>query len=444
MEFFQLLLARERARRMGEHRLAPPPERAAVLQMHDHGLRRQRVGIGRAVVARLDTRRQVIGLGIGQRLAAEMREVERTVLQGLGDGVGHAEARVAGASVGSRRPADQAHDQRRGDHFDAGDIGGGESVFGAQHAHALDAAMGRASGGKWLVAEFGQAPLAAEAGEHRLEVVGALEQRQVAVGPLEHPMRRREAERRQLAGLQRGAGVEGDLHGQDRAALGVRLHGAAHLRQLPGEGRFEGRAVEAEQAARGRHRAETAGSAGAEEAKARPRGEAEAGGDVDADRKRCDQLGAARAAPQFGRRQRGRQDGGHGMHHRTLVQAVVFLVVHLPGIEKGGGGCGEPRTATPHRHGAVCGPTAPAGRHPEQPLAALDRGAGDADAQTVEHEDLGALDHGSRQVCEARAEHMVGKAGGGGHCRHSLSFRRTGSARHLGPSQSGPQQAWPA
>ena len=97
MEFFQVLLARERARRMGEHRLAPPAEHAAIVQVHHHGLRRQRIGIGRAVVARLDTRRQFIGLRIGQRLAAEVRQVERAVLQGLGDGVGHAEARVAGA-----------------------------------------------------------------------------------------------------------------------------------------------------------------------------------------------------------------------------------------------------------------------------------------------------------------------------------------------------------
>ena len=64
-------------------------------------------------------------------LPNEPREIERAMLQGLGDGVGHAEAGIAGAGIRPGRPTDQAHDQRRGDHFDTGDIGGAKAVFGA-------------------------------------------------------------------------------------------------------------------------------------------------------------------------------------------------------------------------------------------------------------------------------------------------------------------------
>ena len=108
--------------------------------------------------------------------------------------------------------------------------------------------------------------------------------------------------------------------------------------------------VEAEQA-RGRRRgAEPAGRAGAEEAEARARGEAQARGDVDADGDRRDQLGAARAAAHLGGGQRRRQDRGHGVHDRAFVQAVVFLVVHLPGVEEGGGRRRQARRTAPHRH----------------------------------------------------------------------------------------------
>jgi hypothetical protein len=169
-------------------------------------------------------------------------------------------------------------------------------MLGAQRRHALYAAVRGATGGKRLVAELGDAPLAAEAVEHRSEVEDTLEQGEVSVRSLEHLACGAEAQRRQLAGVQGGSRVERDLHRQDWAALGVGLHGATRLRQLPGEGRFQGGPVEAQQAPRRRHCAEAAGRGGAEEAKAGLRSEAEAGRDIDPHGDRRDQLGAADAA----------------------------------------------------------------------------------------------------------------------------------------------------
>ena len=141
------------------------------------------------------------------------------------------------------------------------------------------------------------------------------------------------------------------------------------------------------------------------------RGQAQPRRDVHADGDRGDQLGAAHAAAQLGGGQRRGQGRGHGMDDRGLVQAVVFLVVHLPGVEERRGRRGQPRRAAPDRHGGI----APAGRDAQQPLPALDRRAGDADAEAVEHVDLGALDGGRRQIGEARPERMGGEARGSGH-----------------------------
>ena len=161
--------------------------------MHHHGLRRQRIGIGAAVVARLDARRQHVGFRVDQRVPAEVGQIECAVLQRLGDRVGHAEAGVAGAGVGPRRTTDQAHDQRRRDHFDAGDISHGKAVLGTQRHHAFDAAMSGTPSGIGLVTELGHTTGVGEAVEHRSEVMSSLEQRQIAERPLEHGLRRGKA-----------------------------------------------------------------------------------------------------------------------------------------------------------------------------------------------------------------------------------------------------------
>ena len=140
--------------------------------------------------------------------------------------------------------------------------------------------MGGSARGKRLVAEFRDAPIAAETVEYWLQCEGALEQSEVSIRSLEHRTCGGNPQSGQFARVQRGASVERDLHGQDRAALAVGLHGAADLRQLPGEGRFQRRAVEADQAPGRRDSAEAAGRSGAEEAKPSLRGEPQAGRDV--------------------------------------------------------------------------------------------------------------------------------------------------------------------
>src|SRR5206468_8459164 len=97
----------------------------------------------------------------------------------------------------------------------------------------------------------------------------AFEQAQVTKVALEYCLGRGEGQLRQHARLQRCARVERDLDGQGRAALDMRLHGAARLGELPGEGALERRAVEAEQACRRGGRAEAAGGGRPEETESR-------------------------------------------------------------------------------------------------------------------------------------------------------------------------------
>ena len=171
--------------------------------------------------------------------------------------------------------------------------------------------------------------------------------------------------------------------------------------------------VEAQHARRRRHGAESARGARTEEAEARLRGQAQSRGDIHADGDRSDQLGAAHTAAQLGGGQRRRQGRGHGVDDRGLVQAVVFLVVHLPGVDERRGRRGQSPLAAPDRHGGI----APAGRDADQPFPALDRRARDADAEAVEHVDLGAPNGSRRQIGEAGPERMGGEACGSGHAQ---------------------------
>jgi hypothetical protein len=75
------------------------------------------------------------------------------------------------------------------------------------------------------------------------------------------------------------------------------------------------------------------------------------------------------------------------MDDRALMQAIVFLIVHLPGVDERRGRGRQPRGTTPYGYGG----TSPSTGDPHQPVAAFDRGTRDADAKAVQHEDLGEL-----------------------------------------------------
>ena len=189
------------------------------------------------------------------------------------------------------------------------------------------------------------------------------------------------------------------------------LHGAAGLRQLPGEGGLQRAVVEAQHAAGRGHGAEAAGGGGPEEAKARPRRQPQPGRDIDADSHCRDQVAAGDVATLLGSGQRGGQDRCHCVHHGALVQAIVFLVVHLPGIEEGRRRRRQPGRSAPDGNGTA----APGCGHAQQAVAALDGGAGDADAEAIEHIDLDGLHSGGGQIGEACIESVSGEACGSGH-----------------------------
>ena len=167
----------------------------------------------------------------------------------------------------------------------------------------------------------------------------------------------------------------------------MRLHRAADLRELPGEGGFQRGPVEAEHARRRRHGAEPAGGARPEEAEPGLRGEPQPGGDIHADGDRRDQLGAAHAAAQLGGGQRRGQDVAMACTTAASCRQSYSWLCICQALMKAAAGADSAPRAAPDRHGGI----APAGRDAQQPLPALDRRAGDADAEAVEHIDLGAL-----------------------------------------------------
>ena len=135
--------------------------------------------------------------GSARASVGKLRNCNLAVLQHLGDHIGQAQPRIARARVRHRRPPDQAPDQRRRGHDNLRHVVGAEAVRGTQRHDAFDAAMRGPAGGKRLVAEFGDAPDAAEVVQHRCKVERALEQREVAKGAFEYLARRSEADRRQ-------------------------------------------------------------------------------------------------------------------------------------------------------------------------------------------------------------------------------------------------------
>ena len=87
----------------------------------------------------------------------------------------------------------------------------------------------------------------------------------------------------------------------------------------------------------GRRAAESPRCRRAEEAQPGFGGKAEPGGDVRAHGDRFDQPAAGNAALALGKRHGGREQHRHGMHHRAFVDAIIFRVVELVGVERRSG-----------------------------------------------------------------------------------------------------------
>ncbi len=165
----------------------------------------------------------------------------------------------------------------------------------------------------------------------------------------------------------------------------MRLHGAAGLGELPGEGCLQRRTIQAEDAAGGGDRPEAAGGRWAEEAKAGARGQAEARGDVGANGDGRDQCASVDAAASLRGGERRGQHTRQSVHYRGFVQAVELLVVHLPGVQECGGGSRQAVRAAPDLGFRLI---APAGCDGQQAFRAGNGRAGDANADTVEDEDF--------------------------------------------------------
>src|SRR5579883_3113031 len=91
-------------------------------------------------------------------------------------------------------------DHRRGEERRALDRARLKAMPAPKALDAVDPAMGRAPGREGLVAELGDAPMAAELGKSRFDPPIPLHHGKVAIGSLQHLMRAGEPRRREIDG----------------------------------------------------------------------------------------------------------------------------------------------------------------------------------------------------------------------------------------------------
>ena len=171
----------------------------------------------------------------------------------------------------------------------------------------------------------------------------ALEQGKESEGALKHRLRRGEAARRHVAGDDRVARVESDLHPEHGRALDMSLHGSRELAEDGSEGVDKGRGVEPGEAVDGRGRAERPGCGGPEEPQRARRGNPEMACDVDPESECGQEVASPDAALALGPCE-GRGNGnGEGVDDRALVHAVKLRVVDLVAVTHRRPGRGEAR-----------------------------------------------------------------------------------------------------
>lgn len=144
------------------------------------------------------------------------------------------------------------------------------------------------------------------------------------------------------------------------------------------------------------------------------RGDAETGGDIHTDRHRCDEVLAADALPPLRPRHRDRQHHADGVNDGLLVNGVKLRVVHLIGIAHGRRRRRQVLAEPPDTSGAALSPGLLSlgkitGHRPRAPAY--------ADAQRIQHEDLGGSHGLAREIRKPRSHRMVGKGSDGIHAK---------------------------
>ncbi len=90
--------------------------------------------------------------------------------------------------------------------------------------------------------------------------------------------------------------------------------------------------IEAHESAYGRGRSERAGVGGSKKSKTCLSTDPNVAGDIDSERDCNGEIAPSDAAATLGVCERGREDTGHRVDHRSFVQAIEFGIVELVGI----------------------------------------------------------------------------------------------------------------